>query len=130
MVNGDKKGGLVAARDIYIPTDITRTIYTYTIGQNKVARLEIVFVGRQTAGSDAMTFKSIATVISTNSSISIAEGPTDINDQGTGLGSELSTDGLNINIRITSNPELAKAPWRVAAWIYVYELEQEVELIM
>jgi len=123
MANGDRKGGLVSVTTTRIATNsTTKTLYTHDMGQNSVARIEVVFVAQRLNNSGTMTFRSLTTINSNTSTATVRSGPTDVDDQGSGLVSAISPSGLSVDIQVTAN---SGAPWRIAAWVYIYELEQQ-----
>lgn len=122
MANGDKKGGLIVARDYYFTGNTTETIHTFTMTPNSICRVVVEFVGQRLNNASGISFTSITTINATTTTASVRTGPTDVNIQGSDVTSAITTSGLDVNVRAVV---ASGAPWRIAAWIYIYELEQQ-----
>ena len=126
MVTRDKRGGLIAARDSFFVAASTKTIHTFTMTPNSICKLVVEFVGQRLNNAAGTSFTSITTINSTGSTATVRNGPTDVNSYGAGVTSSISTSGLDINVRAVV---ASGQPWRIAAWIYLYELEQQYAAI-
>jgi len=121
MANGDKKGGLVTVRDTVISSDSTKEVATITLSTRSAVRLEVVFVCQRTNSNAMTTFTSVSSINTTDTTATIQSGPTDVNVQGADVTSSVTASGLDVTISAVVG---AGSPWRVATWVYLYEVGQ------